>query len=162
MIKICYKCDLIGHIEELAKMKKNVSLAVSPDRVEKGKCNANKRCINCQDDHVTLDRSCPKIMRHTAIIKTMALENISFAEARRKIDNLPKHNAEENCYLIKTSGSYPSLPSRGNIQGFNKVNSKSYASRVSSPMRNIHPSSQKGLLSIQQKFQELLIRFSTR
>jgi len=129
LVRICFKCSRIGHIAKTCENKERcLTCGESRDRLEKDKCTVGKKCINCQGDH-TLDRSCPAFIRHTAIIRTMALENISFSEARNKIDKVSRINVEDNRYLMKTPEQYPYLPARSNVPGFSKDNI-SYASRV--------------------------------
>lgn len=138
-VRICYKCRRIGHIGRTCENDVRCLVCGESHQVSKEeKCTSAKKCINCQGEHSTLDRSCPSIIRHPAIVRLMVLDNISFSEARRQVDN--PSSCGEPRYVMKTPGQYPTLPARGNIQGFNKKNSDTYVSRVisSSPKSHLH------------------------
>lgn len=120
-------------------MRRDVTCSESHNISKEERCTSTKKCINCHGEHSILDKSCPKFVRHAAIIILIAVDNISFSEARRLVDNQPTYGNEESRYVMKNSRQYPPLPARDNIQGFNKKNSDTYSSRVISQQPKLQP-----------------------
>lgn len=108
----CFRCGRIGHISKGCEAQQRCLICSEAYQIEKDKdkrCTKEKKCINCSGDHSTLDRICPKFQVSAEINKTMALDNISFIEARKTVlaRTIPTSGIQRN--LIKDTKNFPIL-----------------------------------------------------
>ncbi|XP_055928136.1 uncharacterized protein LOC129959342 [Argiope bruennichi] len=80
----CYQCQGFGH----AKLNCRGSLTCGRC-AQKGheiqQCSAKEKCINCSGDHPSYSRSCPCWILEKQITSIKVKENISYPEARRRV-----------------------------------------------------------------------------
>lgn len=88
-VRICFKCGRIGHISKFCD-KVKVCLSCGTAHLKEGEesksCTNTKACINCKRNHSSIDSSCPELLKRKEINKIMAIENIPYLEAKRKIE----------------------------------------------------------------------------
>lgn len=92
-VRRCFRCGRIGHISKCCEAQHRYLICSEAHQIEKDKdkrCTKENKYINCSGDHSTLDRTCPKFQFSAEINKIMALDNISFIEARKTV--LAWHN----------------------------------------------------------------------
>ncbi|KYN02858.1 hypothetical protein ALC62_06312 [Cyphomyrmex costatus] len=92
--RICHRCYRVGHVNNSCKSNPRCKFCGddSRDRDNDAGCQCNiqteaPKCINCQGNHWANDRACPIVVKHRSVINTAAVENISIAEARIRIEN---------------------------------------------------------------------------
>lgn len=150
-VRIYFKCGRIGHIARTCDSEARCLTCSENHTLSKEeRCTNNNKCINCGGNHTILNKSCPKLKRHNAIIRIMALDNISFSEARRIVDNSTWEgqeniNLQNPGYLIKNPTQYPPLPITGNIHGFNKKRMDTYSSKVIASVQKPQPRMDKSI-----------------
>ncbi|GBO08445.1 hypothetical protein AVEN_220337-1 [Araneus ventricosus] len=83
----CFKCQRFGH----SKINCRWTLICARCAVaghESTGCTAVEKCVNCQGNHTSFSRSCPKWELEKEIVTTKFKNNISFPEARRLVKAL--------------------------------------------------------------------------
>ena len=70
------------------------------------KCEGTAKCINCQGNHRTLDRSCPVYRKAESINGIMACDNLPYVFARRCYEN-----SSGQVRFSEKQMDFPSLPS---------------------------------------------------
>lgn len=104
-VRICYKCDSIGHMSKACdKEEKCLNCGKVHIISKENRCTAQKYCINC-GCHFTLDKRCSAYIRHSNILKIMAINNISFSEARKLVNGL-SNNLLHSSHLLNPSSLY--------------------------------------------------------
>lgn len=84
---LCYNCGNFGHVRNTCKSPKTVCLVCGKDKHD-GACVSPTLCINCQGDHPTFSRQCPKYADEKSIIEIKINEKLSYGEARKKFDQI--------------------------------------------------------------------------
>ena len=81
----CFKCQMYGHGSNQCRGVERCSRCGEAHRSET--CSAEKpHCIHCKTEHAASDRNCPRYMHEKLITRIKHTENISFQEARRKVE----------------------------------------------------------------------------
>ncbi|XP_055949598.1 uncharacterized protein LOC129983917 [Argiope bruennichi] len=80
----CYQCQRFGHAKTACR-----GTPVCARCAEKGhdslECNAPEKCVNCNGNHASYSRLCPKWQLEKKIVAVKFKENIPYPEARRKV-----------------------------------------------------------------------------
>ncbi|XP_055951439.1 uncharacterized protein LOC129987488 [Argiope bruennichi] len=80
----CYQCQRFGHAKTAYR-----GTPVCARCAEKGhdsqECNAPEKCVNCNGNHASYSRLCPKWQLEKKIVAVKFKENIPYPEARRKV-----------------------------------------------------------------------------
>lgn len=82
----CFQCNLFGHTKQFCKRKPTCGQCGQEGHEEKD-CNNDAMCINCKGSHSASDRNCPSWKVEKEILTIKFTENISFPEAKRKVQN---------------------------------------------------------------------------
>src|SRR5271163_1589649 len=87
----CFKCQHFGHHQTHCK---HAALCARCGQAEHGEnpCSGPLSCVNCKGNHSSFDKSCPKWIKETEVMKVKVNANLSFPEARKVVEtrnNLP-------------------------------------------------------------------------
>ena len=95
----CFQCQKFGHTKHSCKGK-----AVCAGCGEEGHnvddCRNDPKCVNCQGDHRAISKDCPIWKQEKDIVTLKYKENISFADARKRVQ--PISDPSKNSYATVT------------------------------------------------------------
>ena len=95
----CFQCQKFGHTKNSCKGK-----AVCAGCGEEGHnvddCRNDPKCVNCQGDHRAISKDCPIWKQEKDIVTLKYKENISFADARKRVQ--PISDPSKNSYATVT------------------------------------------------------------
>ncbi|OXU18782.1 hypothetical protein TSAR_005381, partial [Trichomalopsis sarcophagae] len=112
----CFNCYRFGHTAKTCKGNKICINCGEIDHEDAETCkNASPRCINCNGQHRSNDRSCEMYLKYKEINTLMAYRNLSFLEAKNIVIP-PKPRAPLN-----TIENFPSLRARNNIGFYSQI-----------------------------------------
>ena len=114
----CYNCQKFGHHEDRCKQKQVCSYCGREGHTDKddGDCNAiSPRCVNCEGTHPAYSRQCKSWYREKEILRIKHTENISFPEARKRVEanavtgstyaTITKSNSASTSVTLSSSGT---------------------------------------------------------
>ena len=81
----CYKCQQYGHGATRCTHEQRCSRCGATDHKHED-CSNEPNCIHCETNHPTSSPKCPRFLKEKQIQKIRTLENISFHEARQKVE----------------------------------------------------------------------------
>ena len=117
-VKICFGCGGEGHVRKnYSKSARCLHCSLEQHLGPGQKCEGIAKCINCQGNHRTLDRSCPVYRKAESINRIMACDNLPSMFARRCYEN-----SSGQARFSEKQMDFPSLPiyrggtSTGNTQ----------------------------------------------
>lgn len=122
----CLKCGQLTHSAKFCK-NKDKCLTCGQEYDEHHEiCSLPAKCINCNGNHPSLDKSCPELINKQKITKLMAINNINFNEAKNIL--FPKFDGRSR------SEEFPEIPHRNSqIPGFRLRENNSSSSSGSQP-----------------------------
>ena len=95
----CFQCQKFGHTKNSCKGK-----AVCAGCGEEGHnvddCQNDPKCVNCEGDHRAISKDCPIWKQEKDIVTLKYKENISFADARKRVQ--PISDPSKNYYATVT------------------------------------------------------------
>ncbi|GBM76578.1 hypothetical protein AVEN_254405-1 [Araneus ventricosus] len=80
----CFKCQRFGHSKTNYRGTLTCARCAVAGHESTG-CTAVEKCVNCQGNHTSFSRSCPKWELEKEIVTTKFKNNMSFPEARRRV-----------------------------------------------------------------------------
>ncbi|XP_055943536.1 uncharacterized protein LOC129974544 [Argiope bruennichi] len=100
----CFKCQRYGHSQQACRSKMIMCAKCAEPGHEINNCHSDTmKCVNCSGSHTSFSKSCPKWTLEKEVISTKIRKNISFAEARKLInDRTPKVGASYSGILKAT------------------------------------------------------------
>ena len=112
----CSQCQKFGHTKNSCK-RKAVCAGCGKEGHSLDDCTNEPQCVNCEGDHYATTKDCPKWEFEKKIIKLKYTENISFTDARKRLQP-PSSDPSKNSYatVIKTPPTRPQQPWARNIQ----------------------------------------------
>lgn len=82
----CYSCLRYGHVSKMCRGTKRCKGCGGDHHVDE--CDEEVCCVYCNSkEHTATSRMCPEYKKQHSIKKTMAVENVSFSEAQRLVNN---------------------------------------------------------------------------
>lgn len=81
----CFNCQRFGH--HRSNCKRTVVCAVCSEAHDGKDCTKDPKCFNCGDSHPSFSRSCPVWQKEKEIQKVKIENNISFPEARERVQS---------------------------------------------------------------------------
>ena len=91
----CFKCQRFGHHRNTCK-RDDVCARCAERGHTDVTCKAVMRCANCKGEHSAYSKDCPEWKRESEITRLKTLENISFPEARKRVDD--KYRSQSKTY----------------------------------------------------------------
>lgn len=127
-LRRCFRCGKFGHISKGCPKEEDICLncGIAHSWTKDNPCTDKSKCINCQETHHTLSRECQTLKLNFSINKAMALDNISYVEARRTALNLQKTPAPPGTLLQKDLRNFPRLPGTSLLQERNPRSRSSF------------------------------------
>jgi len=102
----CFKCQKYGHGKNRCRGKDICSKCGGNHKIED--CiSSTKFCVNCEGEHEASDKNCPEFVTQKEILRIKYNENISFPEARRRVE---LQKPQKVSYAQTLAGSIPSTP----------------------------------------------------
>ena len=82
----CYKCQKFGHTKFNCRKNEVCNKCGQEDHTDSQECKNKAKCVNCQGNHASNDKSCPKWKEEKDIQRIKAERGISYTEAKKQID----------------------------------------------------------------------------
>ena len=84
----CYRCQMFGHHEDNCNRPATCVNCGEPqhDTEDSGRCTRTSKCFNCSGNHAANSRDCQTWHKEKEIMKIKYTNNISFQEARQKVE----------------------------------------------------------------------------
>ena len=76
----------IGHTKFNCRKNKVCNKCGQEDHTDSQECKNEAKCVNCQGNHASNDKSCPKWKEEKDIQRIKAEREISYTEAKKQID----------------------------------------------------------------------------
>ncbi|XP_055926940.1 uncharacterized protein LOC129958469 [Argiope bruennichi] len=84
----CFKCQRYGHSQQACRSKTSTCAKCAETGHDINNCISDTmKCVNCSGPHTSFSKSCPKWTLEKEVISTKIRKNISFAEARKLIND---------------------------------------------------------------------------
>lgn len=83
----CFKCQEFGHHQSNCK-RQSICPKCSLTSHGEEPCSGPMKCPNCLGDHPAYATVCPKWQEEKSICRTKVINNISFPEARKQVNNV--------------------------------------------------------------------------
>jgi hypothetical protein len=91
----CFNCQKFGHGKANCK-RKPVCAKCSQEGHSDCDCNNTPKCANCEANHCSFSKDCPEWKRQKEITRVKFEQNISFAEAKKLVDQTGLHTYYNN------------------------------------------------------------------
>lgn len=111
----CFSCMRYGHTSKMCKGTRRCRGCGGDHQSDE--CDGELCCIYCNSkEHNATSRVCPEFKKQLSIKKTMAVENISFSEAQRLVNNpsYSKITTNNRYALLSDLKNFPPLPENVN------------------------------------------------
>ncbi|RLU22506.1 hypothetical protein DMN91_004784 [Ooceraea biroi] len=108
--RICYACFRVGHVSSSCKGKPRCMVCGKDKHTESNPClvsNETPICVNCSGGHLPTYPFCPAVIQHKKITALAAAENISFSDAKRRIQGTSFNTRINPVYDFR---NFPILP----------------------------------------------------
>jgi len=87
--RICFSCFRVGHMSKNCKSQLRCIYCGNNKHPEEENCSLKSSppaCINCKGTHLSISHECIIVIRHKMALALASTENISLAEARRRVN----------------------------------------------------------------------------
>jgi hypothetical protein len=101
----CFRCQKFGHGSKSCKSQETCRDCGKAKH--EGSCEAPKRCVNCEGEHSSSSRDCPKWKLEQTIQKVRTEERCSFAEAKRRVMATMPNTSHTFADAVKSSQEGP-------------------------------------------------------
>ena len=95
----CFQCQKFGHTKNSCKGKP-VCARCGEEGHNVDDCRNDPKCVNCEGDHRAISKDCPIWKQEKDIVTLKYKENISFADARKRLQ--PISDPSKNSYASVT------------------------------------------------------------
>lgn len=98
----CFNCQRFGHLKKHCK-RNAVCPRCGTEGHELTTCDKEMKCINCNGNHLSFSKVCPKYIEEKEIQKVKTQKNISYQEARKiTLSQSSIYNVKNYAEVIKT------------------------------------------------------------
>ena len=99
----CFQCQKFGHTKHFCKGDEVCDKCGQPGH-QRGVCDKPPFCVNCKGDHPSSSRDCPIWKKEKSIVELKHKQNISFREARLKVEAaMPQNIQSRSTYATVVS-----------------------------------------------------------
>jgi len=107
-VRRCYNCGKFGHLSKGCSVKEAVCLncGVNHAMKEDKSCDSSPKCINCSEDHHTLNGKCLALKNQQEVNRIMAVDNVSYLEAKRSFEQI---QGTSGSLALKDLSNFPRL-----------------------------------------------------
>jgi len=81
----CFQCNRFGHPKDRCKRTACCARCGSSDHTDDRECRERPHCVNCDGEHSSFSKECPKWKIEKEIQRLKITQNISFQQARQQI-----------------------------------------------------------------------------
>ena len=81
----CYKCQKSGHTKFNCRKNEVCTKCGQEDHTDSQECKNQAKCVNCQGDHASNDKECPKWKEEKETQRIKAERGISYTEAKKQM-----------------------------------------------------------------------------
>ncbi|XP_071520510.1 uncharacterized protein [Panulirus ornatus] len=96
----CFKCQHYGHPEKSCSFSAKCGKCATDGHTADSCTNDRMLCVNCNGNHPSWDRECPRFRFEKEVCEMKTRNNISYGEARKRV--------KESCETPKRNESYAS------------------------------------------------------
>ena len=82
----CYKCQKFGHTKFNCRKNEVCTKCGQEDHTDHQECKNEAKCVNCQGNHASNDKSCPKWKEEKEIQRIKTERGITYTEAKKQMD----------------------------------------------------------------------------
>ena len=82
----CYKCQKFGHTKFNCRKNEVCNKCGKEDHTDSQECTKEAKCVNCQGNHASNDKTCPKWKEEKEIQRIKAERGISNTDAKKQMD----------------------------------------------------------------------------
>ena len=82
----CYKCQKFGHTKFNCTKNEVCNKCGKEDHTGSQQCTNEEKCVNCQGNHASNDKTCPKWKEEKETQRIKAERGISYTEAKKQMD----------------------------------------------------------------------------
>ena len=81
----CFGCNRFGHPKDRCKRKACCARCGSTEHIEDRECQLPPHCVNCEGEHSSFSKDCPKWREEKEIQRVKVTQNITFQQARQQV-----------------------------------------------------------------------------
>ena len=85
----CFQCNRFGHPKDRCKRDATCGRCGSSEHADDRQCQLTPRCVNCDGEHSSFSKDCPKWKEEKEIQRIKITQNISFQQARQQVVPTP-------------------------------------------------------------------------
>jgi len=85
----CFQCNRFGHPKDRCKRNATCGRCGSLEHTDDRQCQLTPRCVNCEGEHSSFSKDCPKWKEEKEIQRIKITQNISFQQARQQVMPTP-------------------------------------------------------------------------
>ena len=82
----CYKCQKFGHTKFNCRKNEVCNKCGKEDHTDSQECMNEAKCVNCQGNHASNDKTCPKWKEEKEIQRIKTERGISYTDAKKQLD----------------------------------------------------------------------------
>lgn len=102
----CFRCQKFGHSKTSCRSKQEICAKCSEPNHDSNTCSNKDCCANCQGNHPSYSRQCPKFKFEKEVQTVKVNNNISFPEARKIVESrLPRPNTSYSSITQVNTGT---------------------------------------------------------
>jgi len=139
--RICFSCFRVGHMSRSCKSQPRCIYCGGNGHKENEECTLKSSppvCINCKGAHLPTSHECALVVRHKMVLSLASTENLSIADARKRIGNSSYNSSSPVSDPRFDFRGFPSLPRRQQSTPLSGFANRSYVDpNPFSPLENL-------------------------